>query len=197
MDTKKLPIYKLSISDDEESTVSFVALVDNPATERNWFAFNKQSKKIEFKADPKRRIVTGALMVADLPIYRFNNETKEEYYVVFDASQIERVAQKFFKQGNISNVNLAHNPSDKVDGVFMFESFIIDSSRGMKVPEGFSGITEGSWMGSYKVENEDVWKRVIDGTFNGFSVEGMFDMQLQKKTQEDEIIDLINEISKL
>lgn len=189
----KLPIYKMSISDDDESTVSYVALVDNPATERNWFAFNNHMR---FKADPERRIVTGALMVADLPIYR-SSEKMGEFYVVFDPTQIEKIAQKFFRQGNTSNVNMMHDANKQVDGVYMFESFIVDSRRGIKAPEGFTGITEGSWIGSYKVDNDEVWTSVMNGTFKGFSVEGMFDMEIQKKSDEQEIIDLIDEIAKL
>lgn len=190
---KKLPIYKMSISDDEESTVSYVALVDNPATERNWFAFSKQMK---FKVDEQRRIITGALMVADLPIYR-SSEKMGEFYVVFDSMQIEKIVQKFFKQGNTANVNMMHDANKQVDGVYMFESFIVDSRRGIKAPEGFTGITEGSWIGSYKIDNDEVWTSVMNGTFKGYSVEGMFDMEIQKKSQEQEIIDLIDEIANL
>jgi hypothetical protein len=190
---KKIPIYKMFIGEDEESTVSYVALVDNPATERNWFAFNKQMK---FKADSERRIVTGALMVADLPIYR-HSEKMGEFYVVFDALQIEKIAQKFFKQGNTSNVNLMHNPNMQVDGVYMFESFLIDSKRGIKAPEGFTGLTEGSWIGSYKIDNDEVWQSVMDGTFKGYSVEGMFEMEIEKKSIEQEILDTIDEIAEL
>lgn len=190
---KKLPIYKMSISDDEESTVSYVALVDNPATERNWFAFSKQMK---FKVDEQRRIITGALMVADLPIYR-SSEKMGEFYVVFDSHQIEKIVQKFFKQGNTANVNMMHDANKQVDGVYMFESFIVDSRRGIKAPEGFTGITEGSWIGSYKIDNDEVWTSVMNGTFKGYSVEGMFDMEIHKKTQEQEIIDLIDEIANL
>lgn len=193
MEKKILPIYKMTINEDDESSVSYVALVDHPATERNWFAFNKQMK---FKADAERKIITGALMIADLPIYRSTKEMGE-FYVVFDKTQIEKIVQKFFRQGNTSNVNMMHDATKQVDGVYMFESFIIDKSRGINVPDGFDGITEGSWMGSYKVDNDEVWTSVVNGTFQGYSVEGMFDMEIQKKSIEQEIIDTIDEISQL
>jgi len=190
---KKLPIYTMSINEDGDSSVNYVALVDSPATERNWFAFSKQMK---FKVDAKRRIITGALMVADLPIYRIG-ETGDEYYVVFPAAEIEKIAQKFFRQKNTSNVNMMHDPAKQVDGVYMFESFIIDEKRGIKVPDGFTGITEGSWFGSYKVDNNEVWESVIDGTFQGYSVEGMFDMEIQDVSIEQEIVDMIDDIAQL
>lgn len=189
---RKLPIYKLTINDSEESGVSYVALVDDPAIQRNWFAFRKQDFK--FKADVERKIITGALMIADLPIYR-NNASMGEFYVVFDAPEIEKIVQKFFKQGNTSKVNMMHDANLKVDGVFMFESFIVDSTRGIKAPEGFVGISEGSWIGSFKVDNQEVWDNFIKtGEFKGYSVEGMFDYEPQELSQEKEIIKTIEEI---
>ena len=41
-------------------------------------------------------------------------------------------------------------------------------------PKGFSELPEGSWFGSFRVENDDVWQQVKDGDFKGFSVEGLF-----------------------
>lgn len=188
---KKIPIYTLVLKEDEENSgINFVALVDEPAIERNWFAFNKEFK---FKADLERKIITGALMIADLPIYR-RSEAMGEFYVVFDKSQIEMMVQKFMRLGYQNNVNEMHDGSKVVDGVTMFESFIVDSQRGIKPPTGFENITDGSWFGSYKVENEDIWNKVKDGSFMGFSVEGMFDLVPQKPALEKQILDIIEKI---
>jgi hypothetical protein len=188
---RKLPIYTLVLTEDlEDSGINYVALVDEPAIERNWFAFNKEFK---FKADLERKIITGCLMIADLPIYR-RSEKMGEFYVIFDKMQIELMVQKFMKLGFQNNVNENHEASKKVEGVTMFESFIVDNQRGIKAPVGFENITEGSWFGSYKVENEDIWNKVKDGSFMGFSVEGMFDLVPQKKTLESEILEIIESI---
>lgn len=188
---RKLPIYTLVLKDDtEDSGVNYVALVDEPAIERNWFAFKKEFK---FAIDQERKIITGCLMVADLPIYR-RSESMGEFYVVFDKAQIEQMVQKFMKMGYQSNVNEMHDSSKTVQGVTMFESFIVDSQRGIKAPNGFEGITEGSWFGSYKVDNAEIWAKVKDGSFMGFSVEGMFDLVPQKPTLESKIIDIIDSI---
>lgn len=193
---KKLPIYRMTINEGDESGVTFVALVDEPAIERNWFAFSKQ-KEFKFQADPERRIITGALMVADLPIYR-NIPKMGEFYVTFPPSEIEKIVQKFFRSGNTSNVNMMHNENAKVPGVYMFESFIVDSKRGIKAPEGFTGITEGSWIGSYKVDNDEVWDNFIKtGEFKGYSVEGNFDMSLEEESLEAQILKEIEAIAKL
>ena len=164
----ELPIYKLVINpEDEDTGVEFVALVNTPAIERNFHAFKSQ----KFTADDEKRIVTGPLMIPDQLIYRRDNSFGE-YYVTYDAEMVKKIAEKFMRTQNSNNVNKEHK--DQVDGVFMFETFLKDSSRGISAPNGFEDLPEGTWFGSYKVYNDEVWKDVKDGTFKGFSVEGEF-----------------------
>ena len=49
-------------------------------------------------------------------------------------------------------------------------------------------VTNGSWFGSYAIDNDDVWQKVKDGTFNGFSVEGYFGHKLIKQ-ENSQILD--------
>ena len=142
--------------------------------------------------NPEQRIVTGALMIADLPIYRRDGE--EEYYVTFSAAEIKKIVQRFFKKGYQSRVNVEH--STPVDGVFMFESYIIDREKGIMPPKGFEDISNGSWFGSFKVENEKIWEEVKAGTFKGFSVEGLFRYEKTNKvvTEEEQIMQQIFKI---
>jgi hypothetical protein len=175
-----LPIYQLEISDDlnDGAEVDFVALVDRPAIERDFLKFKEARSNFAIQSE-ERRIVSGALMLADTPIYR--NDTNGEYYVTFTPGTIEKIAQKFFKKGYQSNVNLMHDGNQEVEGVTMFESWIKDSSRGVAPMKGFEDAPEGSWFGSFKVENEDVWDRVKSGEFKGFSVEGVFNYKKEKQ----------------
>ncbi len=171
-----LPLYMLEISDDlnDEAEVSYVALVDRPAIKKNWNAF-KDAQNFKIVSEDKH-IISGCLMLADIPIYR-RDDTYGEYYVAFSKDTIVKIAQKFFKKGYQSNINLEHNPSLQVEGVTMFESFISDSSRGINPMKGFEDAPEGSWFGSMLVENEQVWSEVKNGTFKGFSVEGIFNYE--------------------
>ncbi len=189
---KVLPIYRITIKEeDEKMGVNYVALVDEPAIQTNWLAFNNQMK---FAADSDRKIITGPLMLADLPIYR-RSEKMGEFYVVFDKFQIEKIVQRFMKNGFTDNVNKMHDAAQKVDGVYMYESFIVDNQRGIKAPVGFEDAPEGSWFGSYKVENEDVWNKFIKtGEFRGFSVEGVFDLIPDKEAKEKDIMKQIVDI---
>jgi len=183
----KLPVYRMIVPEEGSWGVDFVALVDDPAIQMNWQAF---AGKERFKADKDRQIISGPLMVANMPIYR--RDERGEYYVVFDAPTIERIIHKFFKNGSTSNVNQMHDPTAKLDGVYMFESFQVTETLS---PQGWD-LPVGSWYGSYKVDNKDVWEQFIKtGEFKGFSVEGFFDEE-RIVDEEQEIIEMLIEALK-
>lgn len=190
----ELPIYELMINEDmqDDAEVSFIALVDKPAIQRNWNAF-KENVKFQIVSEDKQ-IISGPVMLADSPIYR-NDATNGEYYVVFSKDTIFKIAQKFFKKGYQANVNLMHDSNQQVSGVTMFESFISDTDRGILPMRGFEDAPDGSWFGSFKVENDEVWKMIKEGNFKGFSVEGIFEYGKPKSTQkEEELMEAIYKI---
>jgi hypothetical protein len=199
---KKLPLYEMMIGDTTESEeeVDFIALVEYPAIQKNFLAFKDHLREVETAVNfnqfsienPEQRIVTGPLMIADLPIYR--KDADEEYYVTFSAAEIKKIVQRFFKKGYQSKVNVEH--STPVDGVFMFESYIIDREKGIMPPKGFEEVSNGSWFGSFKVENEKIWEEVKAGTFKGFSVEGLFRYEKTNQviTEEEQIMNQIFKI---
>jgi len=121
-------------------------------------------------------IITGPLMIPQQLIYR-NSEQFGEHYVKFSVETIKQIAIKFSKKGYQKNVNLMHEANMKVDGLTMFESFISDSKRGIKPMEAFKDLPDGTWFGSFYVENPKVWEMVKEGQVKGFSVEGMFDYE--------------------
>lgn len=144
----------------------------------------------------EQRIITGPLMLADMLIYR-NNERFGEHYVKFSAETIKQIAIKFAKKKYHKNVNIMHNPKEKVEDVTMFETWLVDRSRGVKPMDGYSEVPEGSWFGSFYVENDKVWNSIKDGTLKGFSVEGIFEYEEPISAEENalqEISKLLNEL---
>lgn len=159
--------------------------------ERKLKQIDKQAFVIQ---DEEQRIISGPLMLADTPIYR-NDAIRGEYYVVFSADTIKQIAQKFFKKGYQNNVNLMHNSGDVQEGLTMFESWIVDKKRGIQPMVGFEDVPDGSWFGSYKVENDEAWNKVKSGEVLGFSVEGNFLYKEQEQMSAEERI--MNEIIKV
>lgn len=159
--------------------------------ERKLKQIDKQAFVIQ---DEEQRIISGPLMLADTPIYR-NDAIRGEYYVVFSADTIKQIAQKFFKKGYQNNVNLMHNSGDVQEGLTMFESWIVDKKRGIQPMVGFEDVPDGSWFGSYKVENDEAWNKVKSGEVLGFSVEGNFLYKEQEQMSAEER--MMNEIIKV
>lgn len=159
--------------------------------ERKLKQIDKQAFVIQ---DEEQRIISGPLMLADTPIYR-NDAIRGEYYVVFTADTIKQIAQKFFKKGYQNNVNLMHNSGDVQEGLIMFESWIVDKKRGIQPMVGFEDVPDGSWFGSYKVENDEAWNKVKSGEVLGFSVEGNFLYKEQEQMSAEER--MMNEIIKV
>jgi hypothetical protein len=139
--------------------------------------------------DEEKRIVTGAAMIADLPIYR-RDDIRGEYYVVFDKESIFKIAKKWARSNQYNSVN-AHHKTPIMNGVSLFESYIIDRERGVMPPKGFEEVADGSWFVSYLIDNDDVWAKVKSGEFKGFSVEGVFDFPEDK---EEQLIEQMKEI---
>lgn len=148
----------------------------------------------------EEHIISGPLMLADTPIYR--NDGNGEYYVVFTKDTIKKIAQKYFKRGYQSNVNLMHDSGQVLDGLTMFESWIVDEKRGIKAMKGFEDVNDGSWFGSFKVDNEEAWQMIKDGKVKGFSVEGIFNYSKNPVSQEyqeaeklmNAIIDILSQV---
>lgn len=192
-----IPIYELVIS-EENHGVELVSFVESPAMRSNWVAFS-DSKRHTFQIQSEeKRIVTGAILLADFPVIRMDDKGNP-FYVLLRKETIEKTAQDFFKKGYHVGTNKNHNQKDYTDKVYMYESFIVDSSRGIMPPAFLADVAkDGSWIGSYKVDDDDVWNDVKEGKFHGFSIEGFYNMQpvqfSEEKTKEQELLSSLSSL---
>jgi hypothetical protein len=192
MINKDLPIYEIRIDlDDENTGIDFNSLVHDPAHEITFHSFNKQQR---FQFNDEKKIVTGIAISADTPIYR--NDGTEEYYVVFKKDAISDIIHDYARNGRFNNVNFEHN-NENIEGVYMIGSYQIDNDKGFTAPERFKDASDGSWITSYKFENEEMYKRVKKGEVKGFSVEGTFVMDEFGFRKESQILKAIEELNSL
>jgi polyhydroxyalkanoate synthesis regulator phasin len=64
-------------------------------------------------------------------------------------------------------------------------------------PAGFEDIADGSLFAEFHIEDPDIWAQVKDGTFKGFSLEGIFEMRPeQDQRQVDDIVSKTDNFSK-
>lgn len=185
---KKLPLIELRINPDDDSFVSAISLVENPAVESSFIAFSNK-KNYQFADDEKRELI-GIAMKANTAIYR-NDPQIGEYSVAFSADTIRLIAQTFFQKNLSKAMNLEHSKQDAES--FIFQSYIVDSEKGMFAPKGINDANDGDWIVGTKVLSDKVWADVKAGKFTGYSVEGFFiphelnefiDVQMKKADAE-------------
>ena len=145
---------------DEENDdigVSALSLVENPAIEEDWIALKSQEVKFE-QVDKEKRILMGAALVPNRPIYR-KSDDGEEYYIFFNRQTVEKTSQMFFVNGNQSNSTLEHKY--KLEGMTVVESWIIENKDKDKSAHYGMDLPEGTWMVSMKVNDDDIWENYI------------------------------------
>lgn len=186
MDTN-LPIYEISIDlNDSKTGVEFNSLVHNPAHE---ISFQTFSKVVRYHFDDNLKTVSGIAISADTPIYR--NDGGQEYYVVFTKNSIRDIIHDYARNNRFNNVNIEHNSKEVAKGVYMIHSYQVDNELGFTAPERFSNASDGSWIITYKFENDELYTRAKEGEFTGYSVEGNFIIQ-DYSFSKDESIDKLN-----
>ena len=179
----ELPTYKIVINmDDDVTGMTAVSLVEHPAIEVPFLCF--ETEKQSFQLNNDKRIITGPAILADTPIYR-NSPSRGEYQVVFTKETIRQIVEKYFKNQLVNKVNLQHNELTFVNSVTMVESLIIDKERGI-CPNEFKDIPDGSWIVSYKVDDDALWNEIKNGKhLNGFSIEILSEVELMESNKKE------------
>lgn len=163
-----LPVFEARMT-SKKCGVLRVSLVDSPAVESDFVAYDKQEQKALYKiTDEEKQRVFGCVLRADYPIYR-RDKDNGEYYIVFKADEIRAFAQKYLAESKQNNVDLEHDGTD-IEGAEMVQYFIKDTAGGI-APEGFDDVADGSLFAEYQITDADLWDRIKDGEFHGFSVE--------------------------
>ena len=179
MSNIEIPLFRALIP-DEDCGMFRVSLVDDPAVESLFLAFDNHKRvPLYAVANEEKRLVRGVIMRADFPIYRISPQYGE-YYILFEKDTIRQMAEKYLVEGRQNAVNLMHVDGSDVEGVNLLQIFIKDTANGI-APAGFDNIEEGSLFGEYHVTNDAVWESIKAGSFKGFSLEGVFDIEPMQK----------------
>lgn len=192
-----MKIIELILNDEDAIGVEAISIVENPAIESDFVALKNEEVKLA-EIDKEKRILLGALLIPKKPIYRRNGE--DEYYIYFSKETINKASQLFLQNNNQSNSTLEHD--SKLEGLTLVESWIVEDKEKDKTALYGLDVPVGTWVGSVKVNNEDVWNDYVKtGKVRGFSIEGYFADKMERPKEEieetlseEEIImrDLIN-----
>lgn len=170
-----IPVFEALI-DSIETGIYKISLVDLPAVESDFIAFDKQDKLMKYSIEnEEQRMVTGVIMRANFNIYRYDEEFGE-YYIKYSPETIKIMAEKMMIDNTFNNINIMHQDGTDVEGVNLVELFIKDTNKGIN-PANFDDIENGSLFATYKINNDAIWEQIKLGTFRGFSLEGIFDIE--------------------
>jgi hypothetical protein len=177
-----MEIIELILSDTElASGVEAISVVEEPAIEEDFVALKSQEYKFA-EADKEKKILVGPLLIPNKPIFRKDGE--KEYYIYFSRNTVLKASQMFLKAGNQSKSTLEHE--DVIDGLTLVESWIVEDPEMDKSNVYNMSLPKGTWMGTVKVENDDIWNNYVKtGKVKGFSIEGYFADKAERPTESE------------
>ena len=194
----KLPVYKITIDPEysengQDLGIEQIAFTSTPAIKVMGMAFSAQTKPMRFNDEIKYRITAPALI--PMEIYRFDEDTDEEYNVKFTKEEIEKIHGKFMQQMvNRDLFNLEHDQSQTVPA-YVLEAWIVDNPKEDKAYSSFGiEVPEGTLMVTAQVTDKEYYAELVAQEQIGFSIEGYLGMKLneqkqsQNKTQMNELM---------
>ena len=195
---KTTSIVELVIDDDsEELAIDAISLVSAPAIEQDFVYFGKEKNNLTFaKVDEDKRMLVSPALIPNKQIFRYNPNTDSEYYVYFSPETVRKSSELYLKHNNHHNATYEHQ--DRVSGVLTTESWIIEDPKMDKSRLYGYDLPKGTWMVSMKINNDELWSKVKDGSLRGLSIEGYFTDRMEKMSErtptDEEILSALNEI---
>ena len=192
-------IVELILGDDELTGIEAISVVENPAIEEDFIALKSEEIKLA-EVDKEKRILMGALLIPNKPIYRKKGE--EEYYIYFSKDTVEKASQLYLMNGNQSKATLEHQHT--INGLTLVESWLVEDEVHDKSRKYGLNVPVGTWMGAVKVNNEEIWNNFVKtGKVKGFSIEGYFADKMERpkepvndfeEEEADEMLSVIRSI---
>jgi hypothetical protein len=160
----------------EESGIEAISIVESPAIEEDFIALKSNEIKLA-EIDKEKKILMGALLIPNKPIYRNNGE--DEYYIYFSKDTVLKASQMYLTKGNQNNSTLEHQHS--LSGLSLVESWLVEDEVHDKSRKYGMNVPVGTWMGAVKVNNDEVWNDYVKtGKVKGFSIEGYFADKMER-----------------
>lgn len=145
-----------------------VSLVKNPAIETTLMKFSSEEKM--YFSNEEKRVVYAPAMIPNKMIFR-NNIQGEPANVFYTAETIEKLQQNYFRNKGNFSTNLDH-ADNNIEGVFPFESWIVQNKEIDKSKDMGFEVPNGTWMMGHKIDNDSVWNDYIKtGKIDGLSIE--------------------------
>jgi len=187
-------LIELIIDDkDELSGVDAISVVATPAIESNFVALKSEEIKLA-QVDTEKRILMGAVLIPEKPIYRRNGE--DEYYIYFSKDTVYKANKLFMENKNQQNWTLEHGK--QIEGLTIIENWIVEDKQKDKSAIYNFNVPIGTWMANVYVKDDAIWNDYVKtGKVKGFSLEGYFADKLEEKKQLSKNENIVEQIKSL
>ena len=155
-------------------------------------------KEQSFSLNEDKRIATGPLMVPDKMILR-RDDDGEPYYIYFTKDTIRRMAEKFLRLNKYNNTDVEHDFNITTSNTLLESWITEDVIQDKAYKLGFE-LPVGTWVVSYKVNDDETWGKIKSGELKGFSLAGPFIEKMansqNRKFQNEKLVDNIKSVLK-
>ncbi|HMQ98222.1 MAG TPA: XkdF-like putative serine protease domain-containing protein [Ignavibacteria bacterium] len=165
--------------------VELLSFVDKAANKRNFiykaagvneddaFSFNKH---IEIaKIDEEKRLVYGVVYAPG---------EADAHDDMMDIEEVEKACHRFMTKSNTRKAVDTQHDLNPVDDVTIVECAILRGTHDILKDE-----KPGTWYVVSKVDNDEVWKSVKDGTYTGYSLYGHAVREEVAKSTKQKLVD--------
>ena len=129
-------------------------------------------------ANDEEMIISGPAMIPQQLILR-KDENGNPFHVFFSKDTIKKLARKFFEYNKMNNTDIDHDEEITTENTLL-ESWIVEDPEMDKSKSLGFAVPKGTWMVSYKINNQETWDKIKEGQINGFSIAGNF-IEVAKK----------------
>ena len=197
MENKTTKIVELVIEENnQELAIDAISLVSAPAIEQDFVFFGREKHNLTFaKVDDEKRMLVSPALIPNKQIFRYDPNTDSEYYVYFSKDTVRQAAELYLKHNNHHKATYEHQ--DRVSGVLTVESWIKEGDQDKSKLYGYD-LPNGTWFVKMRIDNDELWSKIKEGTLKGLSIEGYFVDKMQKMSEKQptdhEILTALNQI---
>lgn len=186
-----MKIVELIMDEDDVYGVDAISIVDSPAIGQHFVHFKEG--QVKFKTvDKEQRILMGAVLIPNLPIYRKNEDG--EFYVFMSKETVRKAMERYMLKGLQASSTLQHE--EEVKGCTVVETWMKEGEHDKSMNYGME-LPDGTWCVCMKIQNDAIWNDwVKEGKVNGFSIEAFFVDKMKMKSKEEKMLCEIEEMIK-
>lgn len=174
-------LFELIINDEEIDEVFATSLVFNPAIEALGTYFNKD--EVHFAEMKEQGLFMAPILIPEKKILRVDG-AGVPYEVFFSKETVKKLAQNYLEKKYTDSVTIEHE--DDVDGVTLVESWIKESIESDKSKLYGLNVPVGTWIGTFKIDNQEIKEKFRSGELRAISIEGMFEHL--ERTPQDQLM---------